>query len=97
MNTQPAFSPPNPEVEETVEVPAVGVHVVEEGEQYSVRSVQTTWHTCGCDDERHHLPRLSLPYFTEAGALGALLSLREYMSLHVVPVTTYTVVGEVRA
>lgn len=34
MNTRPAYSPPNPEAAETVEVPAVGTHVVVDGEPH---------------------------------------------------------------
>lgn len=96
MNTQPAFSPPNPEVEETVEVPAVGTVLVEEGEQYDVETVRTQWHTCNCTTGWHPTGPGGLDDVPFGGRSGAELHAAR-SGRHVVPVTTYTVVGEVRA
>lgn len=96
MNTRAAFSPPNAEPEPVVEVPAVGTVVVEEGEQYAVRSVQTTWHTCDCDNGMHPDYPYGLTGNPFGGRSGAELHAERH-GRHVVPVHTYTVVGEVRA
>lgn len=53
MNTRPAFSAPDPEVEATVEVPAVGTLVVEEGEQYAADAVEERYAVCLCRDNQH--------------------------------------------
>lgn len=39
MNPRPAFAPPNPEVEETVDVPAQGTYVVEDGDVHEAREL----------------------------------------------------------
>lgn len=97
MNARPGYAPPNSEVEETVEVPAVGTVLVEEGEQYSVRSVRTEWHICTCTDGMHvgwPSGMYLMGYDTEQQADSAR---PRGLDCHVVPVHTYTVVGEVRA
>jgi hypothetical protein len=96
VNTRAGFAPPNIETEPVVEVPAVGTVLVEEGEQYAVRAVQTEWHTCDCANGTHPDYPYGLTAVRFGGRSGAELHAAQH-GRHVVPVHTYTVVGEVRA
>lgn len=53
MNTDIAYSRATPEADLTVDVPAVGVYIVDHGDTYEVERHGVTPAKCGCTDDTH--------------------------------------------
>lgn len=96
MNPRVGFSTADPEVEDVVEVPAVGTVLVEEGEQYAVEDMRTKWTVCYCEDGTHPEWPAGRAMFSRDDVADARRMAARSSAAHVVAIHTYTVVGEVR-